>query len=426
MSQQSVPPASGEPSFADQVRGLDAKPIDKTLARIMDDLYDQGPGIDGFKPLDADQLRGAGIDPSTLENKDSGFLARVYGDDKGHYVLAYSGTDEGKDWLTNFRQGLGFEDAQYNQAIALAREAKVAFGDEVVITGHSLGGGLGGAASIASGIPAVTFNSSGVHDKTLERLGIDADAAKDEVKDNGQIRRYSVKNEILTELQEHSIPLKWAMPDAVGHKIELPDPDPQSFWKRMIPGNGIKHGIDIHYIDAVIKAQEMASPETARTGTGISASDPARADGDRGVRGNVHAEVGIAAAAGSRGDAQTTAQLSHPSHPNHGLYDQALRGLHGMDAKAMDFRGEQGYRNAATHAALDARANGMDRIDHVVPGRDGGGFFIVQGGLADPGSRRAFVDEARALSPPPQVAAPAQPAPAETQQQQETRRAVMS
>ncbi|MBO7942079.1 DUF2974 domain-containing protein, partial [Streptomyces sp. S9] len=107
--------------------------------------------------------------------KDSGFLARIYGDEHGHYVVAFSGTDEGKDWLTNFRQGLGFEDAQYNQAIALAREAKVAFGDEVVITGHSLGGGLAGVASISSGIPAVTFNASGVHDKTLERIGIDAD-----------------------------------------------------------------------------------------------------------------------------------------------------------------------------------------------------------------------------------------------------------
>src|SRR5687768_14532147 len=160
MSEQSTRPASGgEPSFAEQVRGQDAKPIDKTLARLMADLYDEGPGIDGFKPLNAEQLRDAGIDPATLKNEDSGFLARIYGDDKGHYVLAYSGTDEGKDWLTNLRQGVGLEDAQYNQAIALAREARVAFGNEVVITGHSLGGGLAGAASISSGIPAVTFNS---------------------------------------------------------------------------------------------------------------------------------------------------------------------------------------------------------------------------------------------------------------------------
>ncbi|QCW25612.1 DUF2974 domain-containing protein [Lysobacter enzymogenes] len=312
MSQQTEPTAGAQPpqSFADQVRGTQAKPIDKTLSRLMDDLYDQGPGIDGFKPLDAEQLRAKGIDPATLENKDSGFLARIYGDEHGHYVLAYSGTDEGKDWLTNFRQGLGFEDAQYNQAMALAREAKVAFGDEVVITGHSLGGGLAAAASITSGIPAVTFNASGVHDKTLERIGIDADAAKQEMADSGQIRRYAVKNEILTDLQEHSIPLKWAMPDAVGHKIELPDPDPQSFWQKLIPGSGIKHGVDIHYIEAVIKAQEMATP------------------GERGH------DAGRAAAATGAREAGRDA-LADAAHPHNGMYQQALHGLRGLPPGAL-------------------------------------------------------------------------------------------
>ncbi|QWP76253.1 DUF2974 domain-containing protein [Lysobacter sp. K5869] len=391
MSQQTPPQ-----SFADEVRGTQAKPIDKTLSRLMDDLYDQGPGIDGFKPLTADQLLSKGIDPAGLENKDSGFLARVYGDEHGHYVVAYSGTDEGKDWLTNFRQGLGFEDAQYNQAIALAREAKVAFGDEVVITGHSLGGGLAGAASIASGIPAVTFNASGVHDKTLERIGIDADAAKREVADNGQIRRYAVKNEILTDLQEHSIPLKWAMPDAVGHKIELPDPDPQSFWQKLIPGSGIKHGIDIHYIEAVIKAQEQATP-------GPRGHDPGRA-------GAQHDGAG--------------AGVADPAHPQHGMYQQALHGLRGLPAGAMEFGGEQGYRNAAAHATVDANGQGMRAIDHVIAGRDGRGFFAVEGGLDDPGHRRVFVDQQRTQSPPDPAAMTA--APAETAPAQEAKRAVLS
>lgn len=391
MSQQTQPQ-----SFADEVRGTQAKPIDKTLSRLMDDLYDLGPGVDGFKPLSADELRGKGIDPASLENKDSGFLARIYGDEHGHYVVAYSGTDEGKDWLTNFRQGLGFEDAQYNQAMALAREAKVAFGDEVVITGHSLGGGLAAAASITSGIPAVTFNASGVHDKTLERVGIDADAAKREMADNGQIRRYAVKNEILTDLQEHSIPLKWAMPDAVGHKIELPDPDPQSFWQRLVPGSGIKHGIDIHYIEAVIKAQEQAMP-------GERGHDAGRAaNGVRGEGGG----------------------LNDPAHPQFGMYQQAMHGLRGLPPGAMEFGGEHGYRNAAEHAVVDASGQGMRSIDHVIAGRDGRGFFAVEGGLDDPGHRRVFVDQQRTQAPPDtsklgQSADEAAPA-------QESKRAVLS
>ncbi|MEI2428911.1 phospholipase [Lysobacter yananisis] len=402
MSQQTEPTAGAQPpqSFADQVRGTQAKPIDKTLSRLMDDLYDQGPGIDGFKPLDAEQLRAKGIDPATLENKDSGFLARIYGDEHGHYVLAYSGTDEGKDWLTNFRQGLGFEDAQYNQAMALAREAKVAFGDEVVITGHSLGGGLAAAASITSGIPAVTFNASGVHDKTLERIGIDADAAKQEMADSGQIRRYAVKNEILTDLQEHSIPLKWAMPDAVGHKIELPDPDPQSFWQKLIPGSGIKHGVDIHYIEAVIKAQEMATP------------------GERGH------DAGRAAAATGAREAGRDA-LADAAHPHNGMYQQALHGLRGLPPGALEFGGEQGLRNAATHAALDAGGQGMRNIDHIIAGRDGRGFFAVEGGLDDPSHRRVFLDQQRAVSEPQHTAA-VQPQPEAAPAPQESKRAVMN
>lgn len=420
MSQSTEHPAGEQPqSFADQVRGLQAKPIDKTIARLMDDLYEMGPGVDGFKPLNAEQLRSAGIDPASLENKDSGFLARIYGDEHGHYVLAYSGTDEGKDWLTNFRQGLGFEDAQYNQAMALAREARVAFGDEVVITGHSLGGGLAAAASITSGIPAVTFNASGVHDKTLERMGIDADAAKREVTDNGQIRRYAVKNEFLTELQEHSIPLKWAMPDAVGHKIELPDPDPQTFWQRLIPGNGIKHGIDIHYIEAVIKAQEMAMPGESQHSAGRG-----RGAGDAATVGAV--AVPSFAPVPARDDARAATDLADPAHHGNAMFNQALRGFRELAPAALESRGEPGYRTAATHAVFGAREHGMDRIDHVIAGRDGGGFFLVQGGIDDPTHRRAFLDHHRALSPAPDGATLAGNATADAPAHSEQRRAMSS
>lgn len=183
-------------------------------------------------------------------------MAVIYGDGQGRHVLAYSGTDEAKDWLTNFGQGLGFETSQYNQAMALARQAKVAFGQDMVITGHSLGGGLAAAAAVATDTPAVTFNAAGVHDKTLERVGLDPDAVKREAEQGGLIRRYAVQNEILTELQENKPIIRHLMPDAVGHKIELPDPDPLGFWQKLNPVKSVKHGVEMHYIDAVIEAQE--------------------------------------------------------------------------------------------------------------------------------------------------------------------------
>ncbi|WP_226470253.1 XVIPCD domain-containing protein [Luteimonas panaciterrae] len=406
MSQQTSIPAAGEgPSFASQVRGQDAKEIDLTLAKLMADLYDDHYGrdrptnVDGWSALSDDQLKAVGIDPNKLHDESSGFRSLIYGDGKGHYVLAFSGTDEGKDWLTNFRQGLGFEDAQYNQAMALAKDARVAFGDEVVITGHSLGGGLAGAAAIASGIPAVTFNASGVHDKTIRRLGLDPDAVKEYAED-GLVRRYAVKNEILTDLQEKSIPLKWAMPDAVGHKIELPDPNPQNFWQKLNPISDIKHDVKNHYIDAVISAMALAKPEWSQ---------------DRGT---------VLSDNGASGARSAGASLADPNHPGYALFDQSLRGLQKTDMAALGLRSEQDVQNAAASAALAAKNNGFDRIDHLVPDRNGSGFFLIAGDLSDPGHRRVFVDAEKARTQPmEQSAAQLQsPQPEHLQSEREQRR----
>jgi len=296
------------PSFADEVRGQSGKSIDLTMARIMADLYDEtygrptGNAVDGFSRLSDDQLRKAGIDPGVLDDTRTGFKARIYGDAEGRIVLAYSGTDEGKDWLVNFGQGLGFETVHYNQAMALARQAKVAFGDDVVMTGHSLGGGLAAAAAVATDIPAVTFNAAGVHDKTMARIGLDPDAAAQEA-ENGLIRRYAVKNEIITELQERTPIMRSLMPDAIGHKIELPDPDPLSFWQKFNPVKTTKHAVDMHYIDAVIDAMEQtAGHRTASADTLMSDKrHPLNAQYERSLE---HVQV-AERAAGKPFDAQT-------------------------------------------------------------------------------------------------------------------------
>src|SRR3546814_13737131 len=97
----------------------------------------------------------------------------------------------------------------------LADEAKRAFGNNVILTGQSLGGGLAAAASMANEIPTVTFNAAGVHDKTLARHGYDADALKREA-EPGLIRSYRVESQNLPHLQEQRTPHKWAIPDAPG------------------------------------------------------------------------------------------------------------------------------------------------------------------------------------------------------------------
>ena len=262
---QTVDPPTSTPharaSFADEVRGTAPKEIDISLARMAQDVYRsddrQRLGVEGWKPLSDEQFREKGIDPALRTSKSSGFDADVYGDGNGRHVLAFRGTDAGKDWATNLGQGLGFETAQYNQAIALSKQTKVAFGEELVMTGHSLGGGLAAVAAVTTDSPAVTFNAAGVKDKTLERVGLDAGAVKEEAA-HGQIRRYAVDNEILTGLQERNLLTRNLMADAVGHKIQLPDPDPQTFWQGMNPVKSLKHGIDNHMMDSVIRSQEAA------------------------------------------------------------------------------------------------------------------------------------------------------------------------
>ncbi|MFC4727618.1 hypothetical protein [Coralloluteibacterium thermophilus] len=255
-----VPAANVPASFDAQVRGQEPRPIDMDLARICADVHDTAStGIDGWTRLGEAELLAAGIDPASLDDPSTGFRAALYQDDGGNTVLVFGGSNDVRDWITNFRQGLGVDDVQYNQAVALAVDAKAAFGDDLVITGTSLGGGLASTAAMATGSAAVTFNASGVNGNTLERLGLDPAQARAEAAD-GQIRRYSVEGELLTKLQEENIATRGLMPDAIGHRITVDDPAPLSFWEKLIPGRALAHEIDLHMIHSVIASFEQSPP----------------------------------------------------------------------------------------------------------------------------------------------------------------------
>ncbi|CAD2248001.1 XVIPCD domain-containing protein [Xanthomonas arboricola] len=355
------PSNSSSTPFAESMRGQQPQPEDRQFPAVLQDLYATAsqrregsaeifaPLPNGWTRMDDSTLQRAGIDPGLLHDAKSGFDAAFYRNEQGQVVLGFCGTDEGKDWKHNLGQGLGFDDAQYASAIQLGSQAKQAFGDQVVISGHSLGGGLAAASAMVNDIPAVTYNAAGVNDRTLERQGLDASAAKDYASSE-LIRGYHVKNEILTHLQEDSIPLKWAMPNAAGHQIELPEPDPLSFGQRLVPGRMLMHRMDLHGMDSVMKAQEMQSP-------------------------------GQAQGAGSQ------------------LFNDAVVRLDGQRER-LGLRDDTAFLNTAASVAARASSDGLQRIDHLVPNRDGDSLIAVQGRMDDPAHLRSHVQTASAANEP--------------------------
>lgn len=341
-------------TFSSRVRGPHARDIDVTLAKLAADVYQEasGPDIDGWRPLTEQELASAGLRKEMLVDARSGFAARIYADGDGNYVLAFRGTDEGKDWVHNVKQGLGFEDAQYKAADRLALKAYRAFGADLAITGHSLGGGLATLGAAVSGAPAVTFNSSGLTDASIRRSQRDPDAVR-EAAEHGLIRRYAVDHELLTGLQERNLLTRGLLPDAVGHKIELPDPHPVHGWKTLVPTSSLRHGLELHGMESVMEAQQLA------------AQGP----------------------------------MTDPAHPANGMFNAALSGLRGIRPDVLGYQSDEQYRNAAGSLVGKASEAGMQRIDHVVIGGNGA-LFGVEGPLEDASHRIASVDKTQAASQP--------------------------
>jgi len=252
--------AANAAAFDTQVRGQDARSIDLDLMQISAAVYDPAvQQVGDWSRVGDAELMAAGIDPASLENPQSGFRAGIYVDGEGNHVLAFTGSNDVKDWtLANFRQGLGWESEQYDEAVQLAQLASAAYGDGLAITGHSLGGGLAATAAMAVDGAAVTFNASGVHDRTIASLGLDPATARADAAD-GQIRRYNVDGEALTQAQQ-DIWVVNGIPDAPGHEIVLDDPAPLTGFDRFNPVSIVSHSIAKHMQDVVIEALSQQQP----------------------------------------------------------------------------------------------------------------------------------------------------------------------
>jgi hypothetical protein len=184
----------------------------------------------GYSRMSAAELP-ASLNLRSFEDPDSGYFGALYRNaGTGNVIYANRGT-EGADKLdlrANFLQAYGFKSEQYTTAMEIARDLQKVYGDKLSFTGHSLGGGLASAQALVTGLPATTFNASGLHPETVHRvLGRGFDSAW--ARDINLVSAYYVKGDPLTQVQNS--PFLVAGTSARGRQIaQSMAADPELGW----------------------------------------------------------------------------------------------------------------------------------------------------------------------------------------------------
>ncbi|AKU52199.1 peptidoglycan-binding domain-containing protein [Xanthomonas arboricola] len=87
--------------------------------------------------------------------------------------------------------------------------------------------------------------------------------------------------------------------------------------------------------------------------------------------------------------------LSDPRHPDNAMYNGAVSKLEALGERG-GFANRKELEQAAGQIVFESKVSGLQRIDHVVPNKNGDGFFAVQGEMTDPAMQRVFVDRNQA------------------------------
>ena len=180
----------------------------------------------GWHEVGPEELRKLGIDPALLEDKRTGFHATLFRDDNGRYVLSYEGTDfgHGGDVYNDYAGAANTSDQVYQaiQAATTVKQRLMANGvtaGNFSLTGHSLGGELAAAGSIATGAKATTFNAAGLSytsmklaQESAQQHGFFTSA----VDARARVENYHFTTDPLTNAQKYT-----ALPEAYGRQIEV-------------------------------------------------------------------------------------------------------------------------------------------------------------------------------------------------------------
>jgi RHS repeat-associated protein len=139
----------------------------------------------------------------------SGTNAVVYQNKaNGNIIIAYEGTDSLSDYGTDAANAAGYKSSRYTAAVDIANSIMQQYqNNNVIVTGHSLGGGEAALVGAATGLTTITFNAAGV----------DPTQYGDSSSNTGNITNYSILGEPLSTSQ-FSNPL---LPQAQGTQIIL-------------------------------------------------------------------------------------------------------------------------------------------------------------------------------------------------------------
>lgn len=235
----------GTPEAIAAAEALEKAMLAKEYAKLSDAVYDPYKTPPGYIDVskDMNELDKLGLSPSDLMIKDSNFGAKVYMRDpriwgtnmSPPYTVAFKGTDMTvlEDWKNNKGQAFSNYSPYYERAVTIGDKIKDSRNSGLVhVTGHSLGGGMASATSVASGANATTYNAAGLHPETVPKY-------------EGKIHptnidAYYVKGEILRSAQQEFNPsqlpaaspisdistiadykLQETLPDAVGNPYPL-------------------------------------------------------------------------------------------------------------------------------------------------------------------------------------------------------------
>jgi hypothetical protein len=209
--------AAEKAMLSEHIYTLDKEELKEPRQQVAEDFKHDS----GWKLASDDDLDDLGFSRKDLRVEGSNFRAQVYMPDHKVFgseakpVLVFRGTEATGDWTKgNIPQGLMGRSKYYKQAVILGEKINKK-NRPIEITGHSLGGGLASAASKAGNLPATTFNSAGLHKKTVERYGVPT--AQQGSDDN--VTRYRIEGEVLTHAQE-KMPVLRRLPSAVGNTTQ--------------------------------------------------------------------------------------------------------------------------------------------------------------------------------------------------------------